>query len=834
MMSRQKIDYGIDLGTTNSAIARADNGEIRIFEIEPYKKTIMPSCVHFTKSGRMYVGELAYSKLYDDKNTFYEFKRNMGTDYAENSPNTGNSYKPEELSAHVLKALKNSVTDEEFSSSIITVPAGFEQVQCEATRRAAELAGFQYFELLQEPIAASLAYLGDQKSVEGTWLVFDLGGGTFDVALVRMEEGIMKVVDHSGHNRLGGKNMDELIVDDIIIPYLDKDRSVAEALSKKKSRKTLYARFKFLAENAKITLSNLDIANVEFDDPVFKYDYGIDPDTTIEIKRSEFEKIISPLIDRVIDSTTELIAKNKLASSDLITILMVGGPTYIPILRKRIKKEISQNINVTINPMTAVAIGAATYASSRPIPVKTQKRDYSKIQLTLGYPDTTVETEITLGMRVDTDKTKGDVPSKIWAEILRNDKAWTSGKFELHEGVGDVRLHLKDKTSNGFSVQIFNEEGSKLECEPNSLSILQGLKLSQPPLPHDIGVSAVVINSYNEELMVPILEKGTPLPAVEKKNFVVPKNLRPGKSDDVLNIIVYEGKGGTRTIRNVEIGIIKISGDMLSSLLPAGNKVEVTIRMDESRNIKVGAYLPYLDETIEQAMDPDYTHSAISTDELSHQINSEQDRFLELKEKSQEIAQFETSGFETMEKTLNELDSLNEKGRGDDDRGREVKERLSELATKLDEIESDIKLPQVEMQLEEELDKTQEITDRFGNEKDEQILSQIRLEIEKVKETKNIKRLNDVLDKLLELKWRIFFQQPGYWVSVLDNINESFEEIQWSDNSKARALLDRGGDLLASSQFSDEIKSIVYELWDLMPEPDRERTKEPRTDIPHY
>lgn len=833
-MSRQKIDYGIDLGTTNSSIARADNGEIRIFEIEPYKKTIMPSCVHFTKSGQMYVGELAYNKRHDGQNTFYEFKRKMGTDYTDGSPNTDKSYKPEELSAEVLKALKNSVTDEEFSSSVITVPAGFEQVQCEATRRAAELAGFQYFELLQEPIAASLAYLGDQKSVEGTWLVFDLGGGTFDVALIRMEEGIMNVVDHSGDNRLGGKNMDELIVDDIIIPYLEKYPSVAQALSKKKSRKLLYPRFKSLAEGAKIILSNLEIATVEFDDPIFKYDYGIDLDTTIEIKRSEFEEIISPLIDRTVDFTTELIAKNKLASSDLITILMVGGPTYIPILRKRIKREISQNINVTINPMTAVAIGAALYASTRPIPVKTQKRDYSKMQLTLAYPDTTVETEITLGMRVDKDKTRGEVPLRIWVEILRNDKAWTSGKFELHEGVGDVCLHLKDKSSNGFSVQIFDGKGSKLECEPSSFSILQGLKLSQPPLPHDIGVSAVVISSDNEELMVPILEKGTPLPAVEKKEFVVPKNLRPGKSDDVLNIIVYEGKGGTRPIRNVKIGVIKISGDMLSSLLPAGNKVEVTIRMDESRNTKVSAYFPYLDETIEQAMDPDYTHSAISDDELSLQMNSERDRFLELKEKSQEIDEFEVSDFDTMEKTLNELDNLNEKGRGDYDRGHEVQERLSEFATKLDEIESNIKLPKVEKKLEEELEKTEEIIDRFGNEKDEQILSQIRLEIEKVKEMKNIKRLNSVLDKLHELYWRILFQQPGYWVSVLNNINESFEEIQWRDYSKARALLDRGGDLLASSQFSDEIKSIVWELWDLMPEQDKEKTKEPRTDIPHY
>jgi len=129
---------------------------------------------------------------------------------------------------------------------------------------------------------------------------------------------------------------------------------------------------------------------------------------------------------------------------------------------------------------------------------------------------------------------------------------------------------------------------------------------------------------------------------------------------------------------------------------------------------------------------------------------------------------------------------------------------------------------------------TEQVVDRFGDDKAKQILSQLKPEIEKAIELKNVKRAKDVKDKLLQLKLNILFQRKEYWVSVLTNINESFDEIQWSDRSKARDLVDKGSSLLASGQFSDEIKNIVFELWGLMPKADQEKTKVPRTDIPIY
>ena len=219
-MSRRKIDYGIDLGTTNSAIAKMENGHPIIIKSEGLQKDTTPSCVHFDRKGITRVGDQAYTILGSERlrassrndpsliNTFDEFKRTMGSDVKIKSENTGKEYSSEELSAEVLKALKAYIRDEKLTSIVITVPARFEQHQIDATQRAAEIAGFQYCELLQEPIAASFAYGLDTANIDGKWIVFDFGGGTFDVALMSAEEGVMRVIDTSGDNYLGGKNLD--------------------------------------------------------------------------------------------------------------------------------------------------------------------------------------------------------------------------------------------------------------------------------------------------------------------------------------------------------------------------------------------------------------------------------------------------------------------------------------------------------------------------------------------------------------------------------------------------------------------------------------------------
>ena len=229
-----RIKYGIDLGTTNSAIAELNKG-ISIIKKNLNQDDTTPSCVGFRRG--VLVGKKAVSMLKKDReialssgkqnssNVFQEFKRTMGTDHKYHSELMNKAYSPQELSSEVLKSLKSQV-QEDFRSVIITIPAMFNDSQRAATVEAANLAGFSQVELLQEPIAAATAFGVDEEIKDGYILVFDFGGGTFDVCLIKVQDGIMQVKDTGGDNWLGGKNLDEAIVDKIILPKLKENYKI--------------------------------------------------------------------------------------------------------------------------------------------------------------------------------------------------------------------------------------------------------------------------------------------------------------------------------------------------------------------------------------------------------------------------------------------------------------------------------------------------------------------------------------------------------------------------------------------------------------------------------
>ena len=292
----------------------------------------------------------------EDKNTYIEFKRTMGSDKRYECSNMERSYSSEELSAEVLKKLKSYVRDDdELNAVIITVPAMFQQHQVAATQRAAELAGFQYCELLQEPIAASMAYGLASKKTDGFWLVFDFGGGTFDAALMKAEEGIIKVRDTAGDNHLGGKNIDYAIIDEIFIPYLEEQYEIDEILSDDQGRYLLREALKKTAEELKIEFAQKEKVAVDLDD------FGVDDnedelilDLTVSLQ--QFEDVAIPILQRAVDISSELVKRNNLKGSDLETIILVGGPTFLQTLRRMLTEQITFKVDISMDPMTSVAL----------------------------------------------------------------------------------------------------------------------------------------------------------------------------------------------------------------------------------------------------------------------------------------------------------------------------------------------------------------------------------------------------------------------------------------------------------------------------------------------
>jgi len=692
-MARTKIDYGIDLGTTNSSIARMENGSpiIKKSTTGGTQADTTPSCVSYNKKQQNHIGNRAYRILGSERltafrkndrsyiNTFEEFKRTMGTDTEYDCKNMDRSFLSEELSAEVLKALRGYIRDEEVRTVVITVPAKFQGYQKDLTNKAAVLAGYQHCILLQEPIAASMAYGIDAQTINGDWLVFDFGGGTFDVALMRANEGIIKVIDTDGDNHLGGKNIDYAIIDEIIFPYLEETYSIVQILADEERKGLLRNAVKRFAEEIKINLSPKDKNQIDVltDEPIGDDDEGNEIEIDLMVSKEKYEEVVKPIFQRAINISTKLLKNNMLSGSELRTILMIGGPTLSETLRDMVRDQITSKTNVSIDPMTAVAKGAALFASTKNIPEGIQEADRSKIQLKLMYPTDTVETEEKFGIKILRDKTESEIPRKLFVELNRLDKGWSSGKVEVKDDAEILDILLEPGKSNGFSITISDQQGTIFPSEPDSISIIQGFKVANATLPFDVCIDAYEISKGKQNLVaIKGLEKNQTIPVKGKDIYQTQNDIRPGNKSDIIRIPVCYGEKGTKAIYNDIRGEVIITGEQLPGMLPKGSDVELTIEIDESEMIKVSATFPYLDDEIVEDIIKTNLRKTVSKDYLEREITKAHSAFENLEE---EYTELDLVKVEEIRNGLIEIDNLLDKGGSDADTRNQIFDRLQGL-----------------------------------------------------------------------------------------------------------------------------------------------------------
>lgn len=836
-MARVKIDYGIDLGTTNSAIARMENGEVKIIKSDTQKDTT-PSCVYFRKNTTL-VGDTAYARYSGehldafkdfsvtgnkahDFNTFIEFKRTMGTDKTYESKSAGHSFSSEELSAEVLKALKSFVIDEEVSSVVITVPARFRNNQIDATQKAAELSGFKYCELLMEPIAASIAYGVNSKSVNGYWLVFDFGGGTFDVALMRVEEGIMKVVDTGGDNHLGGKDLDFAVVDNIIIPYLKENYQIEKILSNEYGKNELRETLKEMAEVAKIAISppSKTSADIYTNKPIGEDDKGNEIDFEIKMSLEDYERAVAPVFQRAIDISKKLIESNNLNSSDLEMVLLVGGPTLSQTLRRMLKEQLKTNIDTSIDPMTSVAVGAALFASSKDIPSTFQKRDKEKVQLILKYPNDTVETEIDLGVKIDRGQTKGEIPEKIIAEISRKDKGWSSGKVEITDDAEIISLLLSTGKSNGFEIKIFDEKGNPFPCEPSSFNIIQGFTQPSGVLPYYLGIGAIIGDSEHAVLSdFQGLEKNKSLPAKGKGTFKTQKDIRPGNPEDKLRIPILEGEPNTKVLRNEVAGNILITGEDLPKFLAKGSEVDITLSQDSSRRITLNIYFPDIDETIIRKIEST-KQTEYDADLMDDEIEKSKKLLSKLEDESSTI---DLSEAKKLRSELDELEELLENGRTDYNTKTKVMERLRLALKDLDNLEVEGEFPKAEEELNSALEDLKVTNQRYGNNQTTKALEQFQILANDAIKNENLKAARELASQIRSFDFAMVDEGAGVAmeISFIKGFDDDFETHNWKNKSQAKQLINQAKQMIATNPTKQKLRPIVSELFKLLPDSER-------------
>lgn len=831
-MARTKIDYGIDLGTTNSAISRMENGEATIKKTDMQADT-MPSCVYINKKKAIQIGQTAYNALKrqklnamkswdsEDDNAFIEFKRTMGTDKKYPSSNFEKDLTSEELSAEVLKTLKSFVKDENVNSIVITVPAAFKNNQKEATREAAKLAGFNHIELLQEPVSASMAYGLDSNKKDGFWLVFDFGGGTFDAALLKVEEGIMKVLDTEGDNYLGGKNLDFAIVDEIILPYIQENFVIDSILADDSKKQILRNAMKFYAEETKIKLSFNDTHNILSDlgDIPGEDDEGEEFELDITVTQNDIAKAVSPVFQKAIDVSLSLLERNNLKGSSLDSLILVGGPTFSPVLRKMLEKQICKP-DTSADPMTVVSKGAALYASTVDVSeeVREQTRDKTKIQLEIANESSTVETEEFVPIKILADKTEGEIPDKVFAEVTRGDKAWSSGKVEINTIGEVVEIQLNEGKTNVFEVVLFDNKGNILESEPSSFSVIQGSKIGSATLPYNVGIELKDKTTGKIRFRtVKGLEKNQSIPAIGTANGLkTQKQIRPGMDSDFIKIPVYEGEHGsegTRAIHNEHVNTIKISGADLPSLLPANSDVDLTVNIDRSEKITVTAYFPYLDYTHE--VEAKSFKESLQTEWLEDEIRKAKGSIIELKQDGNSNSKLT----EQVENELQETEKTFESNKNDIDTQKQVVSNLRKTLKKIDDLNEGTEWPKLEETLKEEFYRLEKANKDLGNDKTTQIVNQYRSQLDEIIRAKDVKLGNVLLEEI----GMFFFKLTEIYqfIGMIKNFNENFGDYSWSNPTKARQLVNSGMEKIANGPDKEELREILIPLYDMIPTSER-------------
>lgn len=345
---------GIDLGTTNSCVAVMEGGEAVVIPNAEGARTT-PSVVAFTKDGERLVGQVAKRQaITNPTRTVTSIKREMGTDYKVNIDDR--SYTPQEISAMILQKLKadaEAYLGETVTKAVITVPAYFTDSQRQATKDAGRIAGLEVLRIINEPTAASLAY-GLDKEEDQTILVFDLGGGTFDVSILELGDGVFEVKATSGNNRLGGDDFDERIVEYLVAEF---KKSHGVDLSKDKMA---MQRLKEAAEKAKHELSSVASTNINL--PFITATDAGPQHMDITLTRAKFDELTADLVDRTMGPTRQALADAGLEPKDIDKVVLVGGSTRIPAVQEAIKKYLGKEPHKGINPDECVALGAAIQA----------------------------------------------------------------------------------------------------------------------------------------------------------------------------------------------------------------------------------------------------------------------------------------------------------------------------------------------------------------------------------------------------------------------------------------------------------------------------------------
>lgn len=589
------VYIGIDLGTSNSAVCSYNGEDVTLYK-SPEQTDVTPSVIYVGKRGNRYYGSRAYELApRDPGNVAKDFKRMMGTSTPVQLPAVGLTMSPVECSAEILKVLFGYLPEELRNDpeigTVITVPAAFNQMQKDATLQAAEAAGIGKVALMQEPVAAVMSVMRKRRG-DGIFLIYDIGGGTLDIAIAQSIGGRVSLLGQGGIAMCGGRDFDRVLVDNIAMPWLLDNFDLPDDFTSREEFKTVRRMVEFAAERAKIQLSSRDDAMIEAEDLGAKDASGEDMYIACPLTRAELDELIADKIADSITAAREAIQKAGLTPQDIERIVFVGGPSQYKPLRDKVAFEVGLAASTDVNPMTAVAEGAAVFAESINWSATTRSRKSNRgkiaagaLNLVFNYVARTPDVRAKLAIATS-NTVKGST-----FQVDSIDTGWSSGKVELHNGAA-VDLPLSKAGDNTFRIFVFDAAGGPIKLETDRIVIARTAAVVDAiPASHSLGLEVRSRVGGNTELEY-LVRQGDPLPKKGQIHLKAGESIRAG-AGDALNFKLYEGDIAYPVSDNSYVGLFTISGsDFTDGIIAAGADVICEYEVSDSGNIALDVTIP--------------------------------------------------------------------------------------------------------------------------------------------------------------------------------------------------------------------------------------------------
>ena len=586
---------GIDLGTTNSVICSYDGQQLHVWK-SPEQNDVTPSAIFVDRRGKRYYGRRASEMApSSEKNAAMLFKRYMGTQQRFALEAAGVSLTPEECSAEILKVLLSylpqEMREDEETAVVITVPAAFNQMKKDATLEAARMAGIRNVALMQEPVAAVMSVMR-KDPVDGIFLIYDLGGGTFDVSIAESAGGRVSLLAQGGKEMCGGRDWDRMLFDKVVASWLHEHFRLPQDFEKQEKYRLLRRLALHAVEEAKIELSSARAAAIRMDeDRLHTVDEnGSEIYLDIDVQRETLDDLIRPMIEETLEVINETLEKSGLSAFDVEKIVFIGGPTNYKPLRDKVCADLGVLGDNELNPMTAVAEGAAIFAESIDWNSERHNRKAS-MQEAEGTPKISFRYESRCAADRSRVAFRVENAPRHTVEIIGTDSGWTSGRVPLSDGAIIV-LPLSRDGLNLFHVTVYNERGQSVPLKEAQITVTRTLA-TVSTIPASYSVAVKVLDQLGGTAVpVYLVRENDALPKSGTLTFKAGQTLKAGSSDSLV-FTLWEGNIPQPIEDNRYIGTYRIPGSSFDvGVIPTGADIICHYEMSDSGALHLGVSVP--------------------------------------------------------------------------------------------------------------------------------------------------------------------------------------------------------------------------------------------------